>query len=324
MFGKKDTSDIVDTATQQRIVEQQQVEEIFKKSISEIRDFIAPSSIEFDSAYFRLGTFYARTFFIYGYPRQIYTGWTSSLVNIDEEVDISMFIYPVESQVVLENLRKKVTQLEAGLQIDAEKGRVRDPGKQSAIMDAEELRDRLQVGEDRFFRFGLYITIYGQSIDEIDYVQHKIETTLGQQLVYSKPATTQMEQGLASTIPLNIDALQVRRNMNTGALSTTFPFTSADLTQENGILYGINMHNNGLVLFDRFSLENANMVVFAKSGAGKSFAVKLEALRSMMMGTEVVIIDPENEYQKLCDAVGGTYIRLALDSQTRINPFELP
>jgi type IV secretory pathway VirB4 component len=323
MFGKKDKN-LADTATQQRIVEQQQIEEAFRKSISEIRDFIAPSSIEFDSAYFKLGTFYARTFFVYGYPRQIYTGWTSSLVNIDEEIDISMFIYPVESQVVLESLRKKVTQLEAGLQIDAEKGRVRDPGKQSAILDAEELRDRLQVGEDRFFRFGLYLTIYAQSLEEIDYIQHKIETTLGQQLVYSKPATTQMEQGLASTIPLNIDALQVRRNMNTGALSTTFPFTSADLTQENGILYGINMHNNGLVLFDRFSLENANMVVFAKSGAGKSFAVKLEALRSMMMGTEVVIIDPENEYQKLCDAVGGTYIRLALDSQTRINPFELP
>jgi conjugal transfer ATP-binding protein TraC len=323
MFGGKDKN-VADTATQQRIFEQQQVEEAFRKSISEIRDFIAPSSIEFDSGYFKLGTFYARTFFVYGYPRQIYTGWTSSLVNIDEEIDISMFIYPVESQVVLESLRKKVTQLEAGLQIDAEKGRVRDPAKQSAILDAEEFRDRLQVGEDRFFRFGLYLTIYAQSLEEVDYIQHKIETTLGQQLVYSKPATTQMEQGLASTVPLNIDALQVRRNMNTGALSTTFPFTSADLTQENGILYGINMHNNGLVLFDRFSLENANMVVFAKSGAGKSFAVKLEALRSMMMGTEVVIIDPENEYQKLCDAVGGTYIRLALDSQTRINPFELP
>ena len=323
MFGKKDNN-VADTATQQRINEQQEVEAAFKKSISEIRDFIAPSSIEFDSNYFKLGTFYARTFFVYGYPRQIYTGWLSPVINIDEEIDISMFIYPVESQVVLENLRKKVTQLEAGLQIDAEKGRVRDPAKQSAIMDAEELRDRLQVGEDRFFRLGLYLTIYAGSVEEIDYIQHKIETTLGQQLVYSKPATTQMEQGLASTVPLNIDALQVRRNMNTGALSTTFPFTSADLTQENGILYGINMHNNGLVLFDRFSLENANMVVFAKSGAGKSFAVKLEALRSMMMGTEVVIIDPENEYQKLCDAVGGTYIRLALDSQTRINPFELP
>jgi conjugal transfer ATP-binding protein TraC len=323
MFGKKDNN-IADTATQQRINEQHEVEAAFKKSISEIRDFIAPSSIEFDSNYFKLGTFYARTFFVYGYPRQIYTGWLSPVINIDEEIDVSMFVYPVESQVVLENLRKKVTQLEAGLQIDAEKGRVRDPAKQSAIMDAEELRDRLQVGEDRFFRFGLYLTIYAGSIEEIDYIQHKIETTLGQQLVYSKPATTQMEQGLASTVPLNIDALQVRRNMNTGALSTTFPFTSADLTQENGILYGINMHNNGLVLFDRFSLENANMVVFAKSGAGKSFAVKLEALRSMMMGTEVVIIDPENEYQKLCDAVGGTYIRLALDSQTRINPFELP
>jgi len=235
-----------------------------------------------------------------------------------------MFIYPVASQVVLENLRKKVTQLEAGLQIDAEKGRVRDPGKQAAIVDAESLRDSLQIGEERFFRFGLYLTIYSGSLEELEYTQHKVETVLGQQLVYSKPATVQMEQGLNSSVPQFMDQLQVRRNMNTGALATSFPFTSADLTQENGILYGINMHNNGLVLFDRFTLENANMVVFAKSGAGKSFAVKLEAVRSMMLGTEIVIIDPENEYERLCDAVGGSYIRMSLSSTTRINPFDLP
>lgn len=325
LFGGKQTQpDPVALAQQQRVREQKEVDEAFRKGISELRDFIAPSSIEIESGHFRLGTLYARSFYVYGYPRQIFTGWLSPVVNIDEEIDISMFVYPVASQVVLENLRKKVTQLEAGLQIDAEKGRVRDPAKQAAIMDAEELRDSLQVGEERFFRFGLYLTIYAKSLEELEYIQHKVETILGQQLVYSKPATVQMEQGLNSTIPQFTDELQVRRNMNTGALSTSFPFTSADLTQENGILYGINMHNNGLVLFDRFSLENANMVVFAKSGAGKSFAVKLEALRSMMMGTEVLIIDPENEYERLCDAVGGSYVRMSLNSTTRINPFDLP
>jgi type IV secretory pathway VirB4 component len=317
-------SDPIDIAQQQRLREQQEVEAAFLKGITELRDFIAPSSLEFSSSEFKIGTYYGRTMYVFGYPRQIFTGWLSPIVNIDEELDMSMFIYPVASQIVLENLRKKVTQLEAGLMIDAEKGRTRDPGKQAAIVDAEQLRDALQVGEERFFRFGLYLTIYAKSLEELDFIQHKIETVLGQQLVYSKVASAQMETGFNSTLPQNTDELQVRRNMNTGALSTSFPFTSADLTQDNGILYGINMHNNGLVIFDRFSLENANMVVFAKSGAGKSFAVKLEALRSMMMGTDVVILDPENEYQKLAESVGGTYIRLSLSSTTRINPFDLP
>ena len=246
------------------------------------------------------------------------------MINIDEVMDMSIYVYPVESQVVLENLRKKVGQLEAGLQIDAEKGRVRDPAKQAAIIDAEELRDKLQVGEERFFRFGLYFTLYANSLDELEFVSHKVESMLGQQLVYSKPASAQQEQGLNSTIPQFVDQLQIRRNMNTGAISTSFPFTSADLTDDHGILYGINMHNSGLVIFDRFSLENGNSVIFAKSGAGKSFTVKLEALRSMMMGTEIFIIDPENEYQRMAEAVGGAYVKLSLNSPTRINPFELP
>lgn len=316
--------DAVDIATQQRALEQTEVEQAFLKGVTTLRDLIAPSSLDIHSSYFRLGTKYGRTMYVYGYPRQIYTGWLGSLINIDEVLDVSMYIYPVESQVILNNLRKKVSQLEASMSINTEQGKVRDPGLEAAINDAEELRDQLQVGAERFFRFGLYVTIYADSLDELGFVQHKIETLFGQQMVFSKVASSQQEQGLNSTIPQMTDQLQIRRNMNTGAISTSFPFTSADLTQETGILYGINMHNNGLVIFDRFSLENANMVVFAKSGAGKSFAVKLEALRSMMTGSEVLIIDPENEYQKLSDAVGGSYIRLSLNSTTRINPFDLP
>lgn len=327
LFNKKPKNvqlDPVALASQQQAIERQEVEEAFRKGITALRDFIAPSSLELQSGFFQIGTRYARTFYVYGYPREIYTGWLSGMINLDEVIDMSMFIYPVESQVVLENLRKKVSQLEAGIQIDSEKGRVRDPGKQAAIIDAEEMRDKLQVGEERFFRFGLYFTIYGNSLDELEFVSHKVESMLGQQLVYSKPATAQMEQGLNSVVPQFTDQLQIRRNMNTGALSTAFPFTSANLTQDNGILYGINMHNNGLVIFDRFSLENYNSVVFAKSGAGKSFTVKLEALRSLMFGTEVFIIDPENEYQKMSDAVGGAYVKLSLNSTTRINPFDIP
>jgi len=317
-------ADPVLVAQQQQAREQAEVAEAFRKGVTALRDFIAPSSIEFFGNYFQIGTRFARTYYVYGYPRQIFTGWLSGMVNLDEVIDMSIYIYPVESQVVLENLRKKVTQLEAGLQIDAEKGRVRDPAKQAAILDAEEMRDKLQVGEERFFRFGLYFTIYGSSLEELEFVSHKVESMLGQQLVYSKPATSQQEQGMNTVVPQMIDQLQIRRNMSTGAISTSFPFTSADLTQENGILYGINMHNSGLVIFDRFKLENGNSVVFAKSGAGKSFAVKLEALRSLMMGTEIIIIDPENEYERMCDAVGGAYVRLSLNSTTRINPFDLP
>ncbi len=314
----------VDVAAQQRAREQAEVEQAFLKGVSTLRDLIAPSSIEIHSSYFRLGTKYGRTLYVYGYPRQIYTGWLSSLINIDEVLDVSMYVYPVDSQVVLNNLRKKVTQLEASTSINNEKGRTRDPGLEAAISDAEELRDQLQLGAERFFRFGLYVTLWADSMDELNFVQQKVETIFGQQLVFSKVASSQQEQGLNSSIPQLSDQLQIRRNMNTGAISTSFPFTSADLTDNSGILYGINMHNNGLVIFDRFKLENANMIVFAKSGAGKSFTVKLEALRSMMLGSEVIIIDPENEYQKLAEAVGGAYIRLSLNSNTRINPFDLP
>lgn len=321
--GKKNDSS-VDPIVQQQILEAQEVSTAFQKGITALRDFIAPSSLEFNSSFFRIGTRFARTYYVYGYPRQVYTGWLSGMVNLDEVIDLSMIIQPVDSQVVLNNLRKKVSQLEAGIQIDSEKGKVRDPGKEAAVQDAEEMRDKLQVGEERFFRFGFYFTIYGTSEEELEFISHKVESMLGQQLVYSKAATAQQEQGLNSTIPQFVDQLQIYRNMNTGALSTSFPFTSADLTQENGILYGINMHNSGLVIFDRFSLENSNSVIFAKSGAGKSFAVKLEALRSMMFGTEIFIIDPENEYQRMCDAVGGAYVRLSLNSSTRINPFDLP
>lgn len=322
LFGKKQSA--IDIAEQQRKIEQQEIEQEFLKGIRTLRDTIAPSSLEIQSAYFRLGTKYGRTLYVFGYPRQIYTGWISSIINVDEVIDVSMFIYPVESQIVLDNLRKKVGQLEASMSINSEHGKVRDPGLEAAYSDAEELRDQLQRGEQRFFRYGLYVTMYANSLDELNYVQHKIEAILGQQMVLSKVASSQQEQGLNSTIPQMTDQLQIRRNMNTGAVSTSFPFTSADLTQNNGILYGINMHNYGLVIFDRFSLENANMVVFAKSGAGKSFTVKLEAMRTMMMGADILIIDPENEYQKLADAVGGSYIRLSLNSDVRINPFDLP
>ncbi len=311
-------------ADSQKLREQQEAETVYRQGIVTMRDLIAPPSLKIESSYLQLGKRFARTLFVYGYPRQVFTGWLSPLINLDEIIDISINIYPVESQVVLNNLRRKVGELQASYTINQEKGRVRDPGLEAAIVDAEELRDKLQVGEERFFRFGLYLTMYADSLEQLTVVHRKIEGMFGQSLVYTKPATLQMEQGFNSTLPLASDQLQVSRNMSTGAISTSFPFTSTELSRNEGVLYGLNRHNNGLVLFDRFSLENANMVVFAKSGAGKSFAVKLEALRSLMLGTEVIIIDPEDEYRTLCDAVGGSYLRVSLASDTRLNPFDLP
>lgn len=323
-MARKKKLTAAELAAQAQTMEDAEIQRAFEQGITTLRDLISPSSIEIHSSYFRLGTKYGRTIYVYGYPRTLYTGWLSPLINIDEVLDISMYVYPVDTAIVMKNLRKKVTQLEADISLNAEKGRIRNPETDAAIQDAEELRDALQVGAEKFFRFGLYVTVWADSLDELNFVQHKIETIFGQQMVFSKVATSQQEQGMNTTMPMCTDQLQIRRNMNTGAISTSFPFTSADLTQERGILYGINMHNNGLVIFDRFTLENANMVVFAKSGAGKSFTVKLEALRSMMLGAEILIIDPENEYQRLCDAVGGSYVRLSLNSDVRINPFDLP
>ena len=303
---------------------QQQADLVYRQGVATLRDIIAPSSFEIQNNYIKIGRRYARTYFVYAYPRTLFTGWLSPIINLDEVVDISQNIEPVESQVVLNNLKKKVGQLEASNSINVEKGKVRDPQLEAQINDAEELRDKLQVGEDRFFRFGLYLTIYGKDEKDLEEVGRKVESIFGTSLVYTKPATIQMEQGFNSTLPMQTDQLLIRRNMDTGAISTSFPFTTANLSRNEGILYGINRHNNGLVLFDRFSLENANMVVFAKSGAGKSFAIKLECLRSLMMGVEVIIIDPENEYRTLCDAVGGSFLHLSLASDTRINPFDIP
>ena len=296
----------------------------FEQGVINLLDFISPASLEFFSTYFRMGTQYMRSAYVIGYPREVSTGWLSSLISLPEIIDISLHIYPVDTGVVLKNLRKKTTDLEASLMIDREKGKVRDPAKEAQLQDTEEVRDQLQVGAEKFFRFGFYYTLYADYLEDLNIAHKRVESLLNQQLVYSKPASAQQEEGFAAASPLAYDKLLVRRNMNTGALSATFPFTSADLTQDQGVLYGINLHNSGLVIFDRFSLENGNAVVLSESGAGKSFAVKLEALRLMMLGVGVIIIDPENEYQRMSEAVGGSYINLSLSSPNRINPFDLP
>jgi len=296
----------------------------YQQGMSSVLDLISPAAIEIKPNYLRLGSIFTRTLFVFTYPRYVQTNWLAPIINYDVTMDISMFIYPIGSKEMMGQLKKKAGQLESSLAIEQEKGLVRNPELETAVSDIESLRDVLQRGEMRIFQFGLYFTVYAKSLDELNTITEQLESTLGGILIYTRQSLLQMEQGFSSTVPLAIDELKIIRNLDTASLSTTFPFTSATLSSNEGILYGLNRHNNSLVLFDRFTLENANSVVFAKGGAGKSYAIKLEALRSLMLGTDIIIIDPENEYKTLCEAVGGNYLNISLNSDRRINPFDLP
>ena len=299
-------------------------EKVFRRGILSVRDIIAPASLRVEANYLRLGDKFLRTIFIISYPRYISVGWFAPIINLNVTFDVSMFFYPVKSAIVLKQLKNRVGGLEAQIISDAEKGAARDPLRETALRDIEALRDALTQGTEKFFQFALYITAYAESLEELDRLSDQIEDILGSRLVYSRRVYYQAEQGFNSTMPLGNDELYITFNMNSSPIASSFPFISSELTSEQGILYGINRHNNSLILFDRFSLQNANSVVFATSGAGKSYAIKLEILRSLMLGTEVIVIDPEYEYKHLAEAVGGTYINISLSSENKINPFDLP
>jgi hypothetical protein len=299
-------------------------EKIFQQGLASIRDLIAPSSMEIRYDMLRVEGFYSQTFYVYAYPRYLDTNWLSPIVNFDVTMDMAQFIYPIDSSRIMQILRKKVAQMQSAVRMNQEKGMVSDPSLDTALQDAEELRVQIQRGQEKFFQFALYFTIYSDDDKKIQKISKQLESMLGSRLILTKKSELQMERGFNSCLPMALDELETVRNMNTSPLSTTFPFSSADLTSNDGILYGLNRHNDSLIIFDRFSLENANSVVFAKSGAGKSYAVKLEILRAMMVGTDVIIIDPENEYEALAQTVGGSYLRVSLTSDRRINPFDLP
>ena len=275
-------------------------------------------------SYIQIGDKFARTIFLATYPRYLQTNWFSPVINLDRVFDISIFVLPKNTAAVLKQLRDQLTRLEAQAMEEASKGKVRDPILETAIQDIESLRDRLQQGTDKFFELGIYITIYEDSLKELDETESKLRSMLEYQLIFPKSATFRMLEGFTSTLPINDDRLNVHTSLNTEPLSSVFPFVSFDLTSNDGILYGVNTHNNSLVLFDRFQLENYNAVVFGKSGGGKSYTVKLEILRSLIFGTQVLVIDPENEYKYLAETVGGTAIKISVTSDQHINPFDLP
>src|SRR3989339_2159571 len=301
-----------------------QEEKTYREGTVAIRDLIAPSAFRVESNFIQLGEVFLRTIFVITYPRYISVGWSTPILNLNITMDISMFFYPVTSAIILKQLKNKVGALEAQISADAEKGAPRDPIRETALRDIEQLRDDLTQGIEHFFQFAFYVSLYAKSKEELDKRTEQIESIFGQKLIYSKRGFYQAEQGFNATLPLCNDELMITFNMNTSPIASSYPFISSDVTSDNGILYGINRHNNSLILFDRFSLQNANSVVFATSGAGKSYAIKLEVLRSLMMGVEVIIIDPENEYKHLSEAVGGTYINVSLASENKINPFDLP
>ena len=288
-----------------------------------VLDIIAPPSLDVDFNYLKIGDTYLRTLFVSGYPRFVGANWLSPIINFDHTLTLSMFYYPVEARGVLDDLRHKIGEMEATIQEAQQGGRVIDPVVSAALEDARVLQEQLVKGVERFFQFSFYITIPADSLDELNAVTKRVESTLGSLLLLSRHATLRMEEAFQSTIPVCLDKLRILRNMDTTSLATTFPLTSSELTANEGILYGINEHNGSLIIFDRFSLENANSVVFAKSGAGKSYMVKLEALRSLMFGTEVIVIDPEKEYETLAQAIGGEYISFSPNSPAKINPFDL-
>lgn len=299
-------------------------EEIYKAGVLDLQDVIAPHALKVNSRELDLGEKIARTFFVISYPRFLTTGWFAPIINMDKVIDISIYVHPLDTTDMLRRFQKKVAEIQSQITSREEKGMVRDPMLDTAYQDLEQLRDNLQQAQERIFDVGLYLTIYGSTREEIDKTESEVRSILESRLVYIRPALFQQEQGFRSVLPLATDELNVHTKLNSAPLSSIFPFISFDLTSDRGILYGINRHNSSLILFDRFSLENYNSVTFAKSGSGKSYTTKLEILRTLMFDAEVIVIDPEREYEYLAETVGGRYFNISLSSEHHINPFDLP
>ena len=290
---------------------------------SSLTDAIAPSALQITSNYVQFGEKFARTFFVITYPRFLTANWLSPIINLDRVFNTSMFVHPADTGIILKKLRRKLTQIESQIATEQEHGKIRNPILETARDDIESLRDKLIQGTEKFFKYALYITIFEDSLEKLNEAEEQILSLFEAKMVYIRPALFQQEAGINSCLPLGNDKLFITNSMNTAPLSTVFPFVSSNLSSDKGILYGINRHNNSLIIFDRFSLENGNMVVFGKAGGGKSYAVKVEILRTLMFGTDIIVIDPENEYQHLAETVDGAYFKISLSSKHHINPFDI-
>lgn len=323
LFGKKEKKEAVQPTPQKPAAARPATLVALEKGMVSVKDIIAPSSVEVDFRFIRVGGSFLRTFFVVGYPRFVSASWLSPLIDFDHELNISMFIYPTSSPDILSDLRRKITEMQATISSDTEQGRQVDPKVTAALEDALALQEELAKGVERFFQFSLYVTVSSPTLADLDEASKRLISTLSSLLLLAKTATLQMEEGFKTTIPLGQDRLYITRNMDTTSLASTFPFTSATLTQDKGVLYGVNEQNGSLIIFDRYSLENANEVVLGKSGAGKSYLIKLEVMRQFMFGTEVIVIDPEGEYENLAHTLGGEVVSFTSSSPIKINPFDL-
>lgn len=298
--------------------------EVYEWATMELADKIAPSAVQITPKSMRIGDKIVRTFFVISYPRYLTDNWLTPLINLDKIFDIALHINPIETSELLRHFQKKIAEVESQIIIRQQKGLVRDPMLDTAFQDLENLRDNLTQAQEKMFNIGFYITIYADTENELFRTESEIKSMLESKMLYIKPALFQEEDGFKTVAPIGKDNLDITQKLNSEPISSMFPFVSFDLTGDEGILYGVNRHNSSLVIFDRFSLENYNSIIFAKSGAGKSYATKLEIIRTLMFGTEVIVIDPEREYEYLAEAVGGRYFNISLSSDHHINPFDIP
>jgi len=314
LFKKKETN------TQSPVL----AEDVYNASVLELQDIIAPSALKVESKDIMVSGSMIRSYFVVSYPRFVGEDWLSPIINLDKVFDISIFVHPIDTAQIMKKFQKKVAEVQSQINERENKGLVRDPKLEISYQDLENLRDQLQQASEKMFDVGLYIAVYGQNIEEINKIETEIKSIMESKLIYVKPSLFQQKEGFLSMVPTGDDVLSIHTKLNSSPLSSTFPFVSFDLTSDKGILYGLNRHNSGLILFDRYSLENYNSITFAKSGSGKSYATKLEILRSLMFDTEVIVLDPEKEYQYLAEAVGGRFFDISLNSEHHINPFDIP
>ena len=286
-------------------------------------DLFSYSGLEEQPSYLVIDDTYIRTLFISGYPFVASSGWLDSLINFNHDADISYHISEVDALSALPKLNRKITELESTKRAMIRSGRIIGSEITDPLESAIELRDKIQRGQEKLFQMSIYICLRADSLSELDKLTQLLENTLSARLFYSKVARYQQIEGLQSILPRSQDQLNQRRNLDSSSAALAFPFMSSELVQESGILYGINKSSSSLVILDRFSLHNANSIVFAQSGSGKSYATKVEILRQLMQGVKVIVIDPEREYKKLTESVNGTYIKLSSTSSEKINPFDI-
>ncbi|MDR3168326.1 MAG: DUF87 domain-containing protein [Candidatus Peribacteria bacterium] len=303
-----------------------EVEDEYAKNISDFKSHIAPSFREAKITDINISGLLGKCYYTQSYPTYIDALRTRDILSIHAKRDMAFYIYPEDDAAIQSMLKRKATQLKAELSEAMSKGITIDKDVEQQYRDVEMIREKLSTREERYFEFSSYFSIYDQTEDNLKENGKKFEQKIGGFGIRVKNAIHRMDEGLISSLPLCLDELGITRSSVTTSLAGSFPFISNDLVQNTGIFYGLNLHTGGLVIFDRFNskLPNMNSVILATSGAGKSFTVKLEILRYLLNGIDAIVIDPENEYKQLCEAVGGTYVNIATNSQQYINPFDIP